>query len=338
MNFSHYLGLVKSEKVEQFIFAQGNRPAAKLDDGQTRLLSEVFLFKEDLESIQKEILELSGPNYTNKTFYLEGARFKFEALNLSDSITICIKQIHTRDWDWKNFLTPGYVQDWIESGAGLVVFYGSDADLVEEVRLSFAEQRIQRIAGKSLVFSSGPALDEVSDGQHFITSSSDESGFLEKLNESPKFDAYFFKSDIKTIGGENLVRLSDRGAFVAFNSFWRDIDAVWTDLMSSLGDEFYKDFVLKSIIGFVGVRAATSSEGKRSVVFEAIPVASLQELSELKKADQIKSLSNLLKTQGVSFNQSLHSLVLKRQISIESAYATSSNPEELNEFLSDSGM
>jgi len=338
MNFSHYLGLVENEKIEQFIFAQGNRPAAKLEDGQTRLLSEVFLFKEDLEAIQNEIIDLSGPDAERKIFYLNSAQFKYEILSLSDTTTICIKQIHSRDWNWKNFLTPGYVQDWTESGSGLVVFYGSDPDLVEEVRLSFAEQRIQRIAGKSLVFSSGPALDEVSDGKHFITSSSDEKGFLSKIQSSPLFDAYFFKSDIKNIGGENLVRMSDRGAFVVFNSFWSDIDAVWADLSNSLDKKFYKDFVLKSIIGFVGVRAATSNDGKKSIVFEALPVNDLQELSTLETGEQVKRLKTLLKSKGVSFNQSLHSLVLKRKISVESAYATSSNPEELNEFLSDSGM
>jgi|GEM_PF-3285068 len=338
MNFSHYLGLVESERVEQFIFAQGNRPAAKLDDGQIHLLSEVFLFKEDLESIHDEITDLSSLDAQRRIFYLNGKQFKYEILSLKDSMTVCIKPVQPNELDWKTFLTPGYVQDWIESGAGLVVFYGADEELVEEVRLSFAEQRIQRTEGKSLVFSSGPALNEVSEGKHFITSSSDEPGFLEAMEKAPKFDAYFFKSDLKKIGVEHLVRLSDRGAFVAFNSFWKDIDVVWTELMTSLDENAYKSFLLDSIIGFVGVRSVKSTDGKKSIVFEALPVKGLKQISNLKSSEQIDKLKKLLKAEGVSFNQSLHSLVLKREISLENAYTASSNPEELNTFLSDSGI
>jgi len=338
MNFSHYLGLVEVKKVEQFIFAQGNRPAAQLDDGQIHLLSEVFLFKEDLESIQAEILNLTGAYSSQKNFFLNGSQFKFEILDLTDCATIHVKPLNEKEFTWQEFLAPGYVQDWVESGAGLIVFYGADPRLVEDVRLSFAEQRIHRMAGKSLVFSSGPALDSVSDGEHFISSSSDESGFLTAFDSAPDFDAYFFKSDIEAVGARKLARLTDRGAFVALNSFWSDIDAVWTELFSHLKDDPFRDLSLKSILGFVGVRSAESADGKRSVVFEALPVSNLHELASLKKEEQLEKLRLLLKNQGVSFNQSLHSLVLKRKISLESAYSSSSQPEELNTFLSESGL
>ena len=84
MNFSHYLGLVESEKVDKFIFAQGNRPAAKLNDGQTQLLSEVFLFKEDLDAIINEINDLSQPAMDKRVFYLNGKRFSFESLKIKN--------------------------------------------------------------------------------------------------------------------------------------------------------------------------------------------------------------------------------------------------------------
>ena len=88
MNFSHYLGLVSDEKVQKFIFAQGNRPAAKLSNGEIKLLSETFLFKEDLESILNEVQTLASSH--QGSFYLNGQLFKFENLSLKDSAVVHI--------------------------------------------------------------------------------------------------------------------------------------------------------------------------------------------------------------------------------------------------------
>lgn len=337
MNFSHYLKRVDGETVDKFIFAQGNKPAAQLKNGQIKLLSEVFLFKDDLDSILTEVTELSGRENTNSVFYLEGGCYQYESLKLADSTMVNVYPINQKEMSWGDFLTPGYINDWLMSETGLLVFYGADKKLIEEVRLSFVEQRIQKIKGSSLAFSSTSQLEEAANQEHFLTSSIDEQGFLNQ-SHSLDFDSYFFKGDLPSLNQDKILKFSDRGSFVVFNSFWSQLSSVWSEIENLIKDKHYKKLFVESIIGFIGVKKAESADGTSKVVFEVLPFTGAGDILNLEKREQEKAISDLLKKEGVSFNQSLHSLIMKRKVSLESAYKVSPDPEELNLFLAEAGV
>lgn len=336
MNFSHYKGLVKSENVHRFIFAQGNRPAVEMLDGHLDYLSETFLFKEDMESIQNEIsvaVDLDDKN----VFFIDGKRYVHQSLELSDTAQICIYPKGLDDQSWMDLLVPGYLNDWVEARSGVVVFYGSDASFLEKVRTLFLKRRIELTSGTSLAFSSALTGGQVSKEGHFLTSSTDELGFLKEQTDL-NFDSYFFNTDINTVGGEKILRLADKGAFVAINSCWGDLSKVWAELSGAFPSDTSRDFFFSSIIGFVGIKKADADNIQGETVFEALPMPKDKSFLDLPFKGQLEEIKDLVKKDGVSFNQSLHSLVLKRKLSLDSAYKASSDPEELNAFLSASGV
>jgi len=337
MNFSHYLKQVESEPFKKLIFAQGNKPAALLKNGQTKLLSELILYKEDLESILDEIQNLSDQNTTDFVFYLDGHRYKYELLKLQDTISIGVDLLDSNISSWDKFLIPGYINDWLMSESGVLLFYGADKKLVEDVRLSFVEQRIKKTKGSSLVFSSSHAVDMSSKEDHFLTLSTDEKGFL-NYEDSFEFDSYFFKGDLKSVDFKKILGFSDRKSLVSLNSFWSQMSSVWSELESSLKDKHFKHLFAESLIGFIGVTEAESKTGESHIAFEVLPFANLKSIFKFDFEQQIQKIESALKEEGVSFNQSLQSLVLKRKVTVESAYQVSPDPEELNSFLGESGV
>ncbi len=336
MNFSHYKGLVGNEKVQRFVFAQGNRPAAEMEDGQVDYLSETFLFKEDMDAIYEEI-SASLDTEDKSVFFIDGKRFSYQELKLKDTSQILIYPKETTDLVWTDLLIPGYVNDWVEARSGIIIFYGSDVDFLEQIRLSFSKRRTDVVKGTSIVFSSALSSEHISQEGHFLTSSIDEDGFLSS-NSQLKFDSYSFNGDVEAVKGKRVLRLADKGSLVILNSHWGDISKVWAELSSAFDDENIKNFFFESIVGFVGVKRAESTDVQGEVIFEALPMLRQEELMKLSLQDQIKKVKELVNKDGVSFNQSIHSLVLKRKLSLDSAYKVSSNPEELNKFLSESGV
>ncbi|MGH1469015.1 MAG: hypothetical protein ACRBBP_09075 [Bdellovibrionales bacterium] len=336
MNFSHYKGLVGNEKVQRFVFAQGNRPAAEMEDGQIDYLSETFLFKEDMDAIYEEIsasLDLED----RSVFFIDGKRFTYQELKLKDTSQILIYPKETTEMVWTDLLIPGYVNDWVEARSGIIVFYGSDADFLEQMRLSFSKRRTDVVKGTSIVFSSALSAEQVSSEGHFLTASIDEEGFLSSDSQL-NFDSYSFSGDVSKVDGKRVLRLADKGSLVLLNSHWGDISKVWAELSTAFDDENIKNFFFESVVGFVGVKKAESANVQGEVIFEALPMLRQDELMKLPVQEQLKKIKSLVNTDGVSFNQSIHSLVLKRKLSLESAYKVSSNPEELNKFLSESGV
>ncbi len=336
MNFSHYNGLIKNKKVHKFVFAQGNKPAAQMVDGHIDYLSETFLFKEDMDAIYEEILTFIDPQ-DKSIFFLEGHRFSFQELSLGDTSQIVIYPQKTAEIVWADLLIPGYVNDWVEAGSGVIVFYGSDVEFLQRIRLSFAQKRTEIVKGSSIVFTSTSSSTYVSKEGHFLTTSINEDTFL-SLSSKIKFDAYSFKSDILKIGGSKVLRIADKGSLVILNSHWSDISKVWSELYNAFENESMRDFFFDSVIGLIGVKQADSNNIHGEVVFEAFPMLNQEKLLTLSLKNQLKEVRELVKKEGVSFNQSLHSLVLKRKLSLDSAYKISSDPEELNKFLSECGV
>jgi hypothetical protein len=337
MNFSHYLKQVENEPFKKLIFAQGNKPAALLKNGQTKLLSELILYKEDLESILSEIQSFSDQNNSDFIFYLDGHRYKYELLKLQDTISIGVDLLESSVSPWNNFLIPGYINDWLMSESGILLFYGSDKKLVEKVRLSFVEQRIKKTKGSSLVFSSSHAVDMSSKEDHFLTLSTDEKGFL-NCEDSFEFDSYFFKGDLPSVDFKKVLSFSDRKSFVSLNSFWSQLTSVWSELESSLKDKHFKHLFAESLVGFIGVTEAESQSGEGHIAFEVLPFTNLKNIFKFEFEEQTQKINDVLKKEGVSFNQSLQSLVLKRKVTMESAYHVSPDPEELNSFLGEAGV
>lgn len=336
MNFSHYRGLVESRKVHKFVFAQGNRPAAEMLDGQLDYLSETFLFKEDMAAIHDEILSSLDAD-DKSVFFIDGKRYTYQELKLKDTSQISVYPKGMDEMSWEDLLVPGYVNDWVEARSGIIVFYGSDASFLEKVRLLFSKKRTEVMSGTSLVFSSALSADQISKEGHFLTSSTDEKGFL-SLESGVKFDSYIFNTDINAIGGERLLRISDKGSLVAMNSYWGDISKVWAELSNSFETATSREFFFESVIGFVGVKKADADNSQGEVVFEALPMPKGGSFLELSFKEQLQKIKESVKKEGVSFNQSIHSLVLKRKLSLDSAYKVSPDPEELNVFLSESGV
>ncbi len=336
MNFSHYNGLMKNENVHKFVFAQGNKPAVEMVDGHIDYLSETFLFKEDMDAIHKEILTFIDPK-DKSIFFIDGDRFSFQELNLGDTSQIVVYPQEATQIVWTDLLIPGYVNDWVEAGSGVIVFYGSDTEFLEKIRLSFAQRRTETVKGSSIVFTSTSSNTHVSKEGHFLTTSVHEDGFL-NLDSKIKFDTYSFKSNILKIGSLKVLRITDNGSLVILNSHWGDISKVWSELYNAFEDESMRDFFFNSVIGFIGVKQAGSNNIQGEVVFEAFPMFNQEKLLALPLKNQLKEVKALVKTDGVSFNQSLHSLVLKRKLSLDSAYKVSSDPEELNKFLSECGV
>ncbi len=336
MNFSHYKGLVKNEKIHRFIFAQGNRPAVEMLDGQLDYLSETFLFKEDMDSIQREISS-SVDAEDKSVFFIDGKRYVHQSLELSDTAQICVYPKGSDDLSWTDLLVPGYVNDWVEARSGIVIFYGSDVHFLEKVRTLFLKRRVELTSGSSLAFSSVLKGDQVSKEGHFLTSSTDEEGFLAS-SASLSFDSYFFNTDINGIGGQKVLRIADKGSMVAVNSYWGDLSKVWAELSGAFSCETSRRFFFNSIIGFVGVKKADADNSQGETVLEALPMPKNKLFLEASFTEQLKKIKEAVKKDGVSFNQSLHSLVLKRKLSLDSAYKASSDPEELNFFLSESGI
>lgn len=336
MNFSHYKGLVKNEKVHRFIFAQGNRPAAELLDGQVEYLSETFLFKEDMKSIMDEVSGIVDPaSPTN--FFMDGLKYSYKTLTLADTSQIVIYPKENLEFDWADLQIPGYVNDWAEAQSGILIFYGSDFDFVEKVRLSFAKRRTEVVKGSSIVFSSKRLENMVSNEGHFLTCSTDEAGFLQ-ADSNMSFDSYSFVGDPSSLDSGKLLRVADRTALIVMNSYWSDLEKVWSEISRNIEDDNVRNLFFKNIIGFVGVKKVESQDAQGRVVFEAVPMMQPADFEGLSFSEQVTNLKGALKQQGVSFNQSIHSLVIKRKISLDNAYKVSADPEELNRFLSESGV
>lgn len=336
MNFSHYKGLVDAEKVHRFVFAQGNRPAVEGNDGSLTYLSETFLFDEDMASILTEIESSKDPSEPN-IFFIDGGRYSFQKLSLKDSAQVYVYPENEVGLNWNELLIPGYVDDWIEAKSGVVVFYGSDVAFVEKVRLAFSKRRTEVVKGSSVLFTSSLSGSHVSNEGHFLSTSTDEAGFLNTETDF-KFDFYSFNSDLNALGGSRVLRLADKGSFVLINSIWGDLSKVWAELYDAFDSESTRDFFFESVVGFVGVKQAETKSAEGEVIFEAFPMLSSDEIADCSIKEQLKKVKDHVKKDGVSFNQSLHSLVLKRKISLDSAYKISSDPEELNSFLSQSGI
>jgi Tfp pilus assembly ATPase PilU len=338
MNFSHYHGLVETEKVKRFIFVQGNRPAAELIEGQIEYLSETFLFKEDMLAILSEIESSLDPDAQSDHFFLDGKRFSFKKLILRDSMQITVKAHEVDALSWSDMQIPGYLNDWLEAKSGLLIFYGSDVNFVESIRMAFSQKRAETLEGSSLVFMSEQSAALSSPEKHFLTASCDEETFLQKGSHI-KFGSYSFQGDLLSVGGQKALKTADQGSLVIVNSFWSDIAGVWSDIFKAFDDENFRNLFFENVVGFVGVKEVEAvAQGPSSVVFEVLPMPQVNEIQGLSFKDQVQKVKKTLKTDGVSFNQSIHSLVIKRKMSLDDAYKASPDPEELNQFLSESGV
>ncbi len=336
MNFSHYKGLIDSDSVQRFVFSQGNRPAAEGRDGSLTYLSEAFLFDEDMASIIEEI-NLCKDSSDSDFFILDGKKYSFQKLQLKDSSQVFVYPENKEEINWNDLLIPGYISDWVESRSGILIFYGSDEAFVEKVRLAFAKKRAEVSRGTSLIFVGSEVESHVSNEGHFLLTSKDEEGFLNQKS-NVQFDFYSFKSDSSVVGLKKTLQLADKGSLILTNSYWGDAAKVWAEVYECFSVQSLREFFFESTIGFVGVKQAESKNLGSEVIFEAFPVPKHEGLLDLKMNEQLSLLKKHIQKEGVSFNQSLHSLVLKRKITLDSAYKISSDPEELNTFLSQSGI
>ena len=97
------------------------------------------------------------------------------------------------------------------------------------------------------------------------------------------------------------------------------------NLQNFQNDEL-KKLLLQETLGFVGVKTITDVHGAKRSIFEVMPIE-----KEAQRSDSL-SVKSFDKS-GLTFNQFLYSMLLKREIGLKEAYSCSLDPEGLNVLL-----
>lgn len=342
MNFSHYFNMANKERALKFTFVKDNRPFVEYQSADSEALSEVALYSEDLEEIKKEILSLSegAPVNDRGVFYFSGNKYSYNFLDLQDSSAIEVHFVNQEKLEWKDFLAPGYLNDWLEAKKGILVFYANQNEALDLFRKEFLSKRASLTLGKSLIFSSRMSEEALMshNEEHFVLASKNEKLFFEEKSASMFFNYYSFERELEDLPLSSVLKLSDKGSLVSIISEWSSLEQVWLQLQALLSSNLQKNFFSELILGFVGLKLVESKSGGKDFVFELLPFTEKETLLELSPKEQKEKITKLLRVKGISFNQSLHSLILKRRVKLDVAYEASPDPEDLNKMLAASGV
>lgn len=329
MNIESY---IERDGFKKLTLAQGNRPVVFLENGELDYLSELVLDKDEIELTLKAAgLEVHLESFsTESTFYKNGCEFLVKSLCFPDSIKVEVSRVESlHSESLRNLNLPGYVTDWAQARKGLIFFYGSDYDLLDEIKLSFLQERATHVKGSTLlVRGHDPRLSGLKG--HFFTTTQDESFLNEEDFRSLDFNAYMLSKDFHLYDPLKLLRLVEKGALILIHSPWSSLDKflfsfnAWTSENKEL-----KRVLLEETLGFVGVRTIMDIHKAKRPIFEVMPVE-----EGLKESEQLSARS--FDKSGLTFNQFLYSMLLKREISLKEAYSCSLDPEGLNILLDES--
>lgn len=329
MNIESY---IERDGFKKLTLVQGNRPVVFLESGELDYLSELVLDYDEIKlALQAAGLEqhLDGFN-VESTFYKNGCEFLVKSLCFSDSIKVEISRVEDMHAEGlKSLNLPGYVTDWAQARKGLIFFYGPDYNVLDEIKLSFLQERASHVKGSTLlVRGHDPKLSGVKG--HFFTTTQDESFLNEDDFWSLDFNAYMLSKDFHLYDPLKLLRLVEKGALILVQSPWSSLDKFLFSFNSwTSNNKDLKRILLQETLGFVGARSITDIHQAKRPIFEVMPVEeSIESLSELTAKSFDKS--------GLTFNQFLYSMLLKREISLKEAYSNSLDPEGLNTLLDES--
>lgn len=331
MNIEKY---ISQENFEKLVFAQGNQPVVFLSTGEQTNISELSLEGSDVTSALKslEIKEFSFNDLPlgvfNTVFFRHGHAFSLKSYKFSDNIKFEISKVKsTQDRDLSTFFVPGYVKEWAHANKGILFFYGESKSLVDEIRLSFIKERGLNKSGSSLVFrESDPEL--ISRSDHFYTFTDDNS-FLDSVDTGLlDFTTYSLSKNFNQFSPVKILELSQTFSLITLSSVWRDFDKFWYSFKTWCGQETeLRNLIMQETLGFVGVKTVDNKNGRRIPFFEVTPFdqSARTEISE-------KNL-NTFRNSGLSYNQSLYNLLIRREVELAEAYRVSTDPEELGAML-----
>ena len=317
---------------KKLTLAQGNRPVVFLENGEFNCFSELVLDQDEIRlALEGAGLEEHLEVFSREsTFYKNGREFLVKSLCFPDSIKVEISRVESlHSESLKNLNLPGYVTDWAQSRKGLIFFYGSDYDALDEIKLSFLQERSACVEGSTLlVRGHDPKLSGLKG--HFFTTTQDESFLNEEDFRSLDFNAYMLSKDFHLYDPLKLLRLVEKRALILIHSPWSSLDKflfsfnTWTS-----GNRELKRILLEETLGFIGVRMITDIHKAKRPIFEVMPVE-----GEMQKSEQLSVRS--FNKSGLTFNQFLYSMLLKREVSLKEAYSSSLDPEGLNILLDES--
>jgi Tfp pilus assembly ATPase PilU len=329
MNIESY---IERDGFKKLVLAQGNRPIIFLENGDLDYLSELVLDHDEIALALKALgfEEHLNSFSTESTFYKNGCEFLVKCLRFKDSLKVEVLRVEDLHSESLNSLNlPGYVTDWAQARKGLIFFYGPDYNVLDEVRLSFLQERASNVKGSTLIVRGhDPRLLGLKG--HFFTVTQDESFLNEDEFKSLDFNAYMLSKDFHLYDPLKLLRLVEKGALILIQSPWTSLDKFlfsfnsWTSENKDL-----KRILLQETLGFVGARSITDIHKAKRPIFEVMPV---EEDIENEKNLTAKSFGKT----GLTFNQFLYSMLLKREISLKEAYSSSIDPEGLNSLLDES--
>ena len=329
MDIDSYVGRNGFKKL---ILAQGNRPVVFFENGELDYLSELSLDYDEIKlTLKASGLESHLNTFSyESTFYKNGNEFLVKSLCFSDALRVEIHKVEIlHSESLRNMNLPGYVVDWAQARRGLIFFYGSDYNVLDEIKLSFLQERSSNIKGSTLlVRGHDPKLPGVKG--HFFTTTQDENFLNEEEFKSLDFNAYMLSKDFHLYDPLMLLRLVEKGALILIHSPWSSIEKFlfsfnnWTSKNSEL-----KEILLQETLGFVGVKTITDLHKAKRPIFEVLPVE-----EDIKKTANLNPRS--FDKRGLTFNQFLYSMLLKREISLKEAYSCSLDPEGLNSLIDES--
>jgi len=327
MNIDSYLE--HAAGVQKLLLAEGNRPVAYFNNDKIEYMSELVLDNGEIRHVLKSLgLESHLQEITNESLIYKGAsQYLVKTLNLNDSIRIEItKNQDVIVSDLNKLSLPGYVADWAQSRKGLIFFYSSDIEVSSNVRYSFIQNRAQNTVGSTLVVSKNSPQISCLKG-HSVTLTNDESFLGEDCLNSLDFNTYSLSKDFNTYDPLNLLRLVEKGALILLQSPWSSLEKFIYSLntWSSQSDGLSK-LLLQETLGFVGVKSIFDVHRVKRPIFEVMPLDDEELISGPLKASSFSGM-------GLSFNQYLYTLLLKREVSLKDAYSCSLDPEGLNSMI-----
>lgn len=331
MNIEKHIG---QDKFKKLVLAQGNPPVVFLSTGEYSSVSQLSLEKNEVLSFLKdlELKELSIKNlphgFSKATFFRHGNKFLLKTYNFTDNLKIEILKIESEiEKDLNSFFVPGYVKEWAHANKGILFFYGESKNLVDEIRLSFIKERGLKKPGASLVFrENDPEL--ISRDDHFYTFTNDND-VLDSLDTGLlDFTTYSISKNFNQFDPFKILELSQNASLITLSSVWRDFDKFWYSFKSWFGqDTELRGLIMQETLGFVGVKTVLNKDGKFIPFFEVIPF----DQSGYKKITE-ENLDDFRKS-GLSYNQSLYNLLIRREVELAEAYRVSTDPESLGAML-----
>jgi len=331
MSIEKYLS---QDKFEKIVFAQGNQPMVFFSSGEKLSTSELELESSDifseLKSLElKELVIDKLPIGISKTiFFRFGLSFELKCYKFLDNFKFEISKINSsQDKDLNNFFVPGYVKEWAHSKRGVLFFYGESKELVDEIQLSFIKERGLNKPGSSLILTENdPEL--ISRQDHFYTFTNDNK-FLETVDTGLlDFTTYLLSKNFNQYTPFKILELSQTSSLITLSSIWRDFDKFWYSFKTWFGSETdLRSLLMQETLGFVGVKTVRNKNGKKIPFFEVTP---FDQSGDSKVTDDNLSA---FRQAGLSYNQSLYNLLIRREIELSEAYMVSTDPEALSLML-----